>query len=621
MKMTTAKKRATMPEASKRKAKPGPKRTAAATMKARGSRRHRAREIKAEKAKVNGRQPFPRSPPRLKLPSDRALVQWKKLLQSLPKYDPYAGSAEKTYRFDPKRARPIVDFFETRLRHVKGPKAKQFFRLERWQQAALANLFGWVHRKTGFRRYREVFFFVPRKNGKTPMAAGIILYMLSEDGKYGAEIYGTACTYRQASLVFDWARGMVNLDPELNERCQTFKGTDKAIQIDDDEAGLSTYRVACSEALQAEGWNTLCGLIDEYQTQPNGELTDAMETSTAAQDESLLIKLATSDFERVDSMCNALQDRAHKIQDNPELDLQFLPVMYEAPKDADWHDRKVWERANPNLGVSVQWDYTERAHRKACESAADENTFKRRHLNIRTSTDVQLVTKERWDACNHGPVCLADLAGLECYSGLDLAASQDLIAWVLSFKAEDGVFPLVPIMWLPKETADERFRKARVPYPDWAAQGHIRLTEGGAADYAAIRRDINAIIDKHKLKIRDIATDRLFQGDQLCQELREQDGLPCTPHGQGHLDFAAPMKRFMELLGERKLSHGGHPVLAWHASNVMAKLDAAGNMKPDREKSTEKIDGFVASVMAVGRAVAAIAKRPSVYATRGVVRV
>ena len=180
---------------------------------------------------------------------------------------------------------------------------------------------------------------------------------------------------------------------------------------------------------------------------------------------------------------------------------------------------------------------------------------------------------------------------------------------------------MIPVFWLPKQTADERFRKARVPYPQWAADGHIRLTEGGAADYALIRRDINALVDEYKLSLREIAADRNWQGDQLCQELREGDGLNVYAHGQGFVSYAAPMKCFMELLKETKLSHGGHPVLAWHASNVAGKLNPAGDIKPDRETSTEKIDGFVAAVMAVGRAVATIAKRPSVYATRGVVRV
>ena len=596
--------------------KPGPQHGDDVAMKARGSRRYRTREIRANKAdaeaktkaKRNGRQPYPDSPRRLPIP--RTQAQWKKLLQILPNYDPYAGGATDTYRFDPKPARKIIDFFETRLRHVNGPKQRQLFILERWQRAALANLFGWIHKETGFRRYREVFFFVPRKSGKTPVAGGIIIFMLSEDGKYGAEIYGTASTYKQAALVFKWARGMVNMDPELNERCQTFKGNDKAIQIDDDEAGLSTYQVACSEALQAEGWNTVCGLIDEYQTQQNDELTDAMDTSISAQDEPLLIKLATSDFERVDSVCNALQDRCHRIQERPELDLQLLPVMYEAPKDADWHDREVWKAANPNLGVSKMWDYMERMHRKACESAADENKFKRRDLNIRTSTDVRLVSKEQWDACNHGPLTLEDFRGRECWAGLDLATSQDCIAFVLVAKGEDGLIEMVPIFWLPRQTADERFHKARVPYPQWAADGHIRLTDGGMADYALIRRDINALVDEYQLSLREIAADRNWQGDQLCSELREGDGLTVYAHGQGFVSYAAPMKRFLELLKEAKLSHGGHPVLAWHASNTAGKLNPAGDIKPDRETSKEKIDGFVAAVMAVGRAVAALPGGP-----------
>jgi phage terminase large subunit-like protein len=341
---------------------------------------------------------------------------------------------------------------------------------------------------------------------------------------------------------------MVQLDEELKDRCQTFKGQAKAIEIDDERAGVSVYRVACSEGLAAHGWNSLCVLIDELHTQPDAELHDAAKTSMGARAQPLFICISTSDFQRIGSICNEKHDRASKIRDGI-LDVpRFLPVIYEAPKDCDWHDREVWKAANPNLGVSVAWDYLEAAYLEACESPANENTFKRLHLNIRTAQDVRLITKEAWDACAGGSLELDDYHGQVCWAGLDLAAFQDLIAFVLAFKSDYGTIRLVPTMWLPEQTARERERKDRIPYTEWARQGHIRLTDGGEADYAVIRRDIVELITEHELEPKDIAIDRLFQGLELSQQLREQEGLPVSEHGAGFVSYAAPMKAFMEHL-------------------------------------------------------------------------
>jgi phage terminase large subunit-like protein len=606
--------------ATKERAKPGPKPLPDDALKRRGQRRLKRRQ--AEKRKpVRAARPKAIVPTRPPLPG--TVAEWETLIGEIPGYDPFVGA--DAYYFSPQLAQARLDYVETRCFHVKGPKSKEPFILERWERAIFANVFGWLKTacywcegaidqeqdtcsvcgKPAVRRYREVLLYIPRKNGKTPLTALIIKLALFLDNEYGAEIYGAASTYKQACLVFFHVRGMIVLDEELDdEHYKIFRGQDKSVQLPED-TGWATYQVTCADNLQAHGWHSHLVAIDELHCLPNGELVEAAETSISGRAQPLIVMMTTADFERPNSICNKKHDYARKVRDKPELDLQFLPVVYEAPKDADWHDPKVWAAANPNLGISKSLEYMERAHRKACDDAADENTFKRLELNIRTAQNIRLISAEKWDACNHGPLTLEEFRGEECWSGLDLAATQDLIAWVLAFK-RDGFIALLPILWLPRQTADERFRKARVPYPTWAAQGHIRLTDGGAADYATIRRDINATIDEYQLQMRDIAADRLFQGDQLCQELREQDGLTVTAHGQGHLDFAAPMKRFMELLGEAKLSHAGHPVLAWHAANAAGKLDPAGNIKPDREKSTEKIDGFVAAVMAVGRAVAAI---------------
>lgn len=220
---------------------------------------------------------------------------------------------------------------------------------------------------------------------------------------------------------------------------------------------------------------------------------------------------------------------------------------------------------------------------------------------------------DKWDACAGEPLKLEDFAERQCWGGLDLATTRDMTALVLAFQQEDGKIALIPIFWIPRENAIARERRDRVPYLTWIKQGWIRATEGDTWDPAVIRRDINELIDDHRLRLDELALDRLFQGDQLGQELSAQDGLNVVPHGQGFLSMAAPTKRFEDLVVAGKLRHGGNPVLRWHASNAAVEEDAAGNLKPSRKKSMEKIDGIVAAIMAVGRTATAKKKaRPAV---------
>jgi phage terminase large subunit-like protein len=291
-------------------------------------------------------------------------------------------------------------------------------------------------------------------------------------------------------------------------------------------------------------------------------------------------------------------------------------VIFEASADDDWTDPEVWRKANPNLGVSVSLEYLERQCKRAQDSPAFENTFKRLHLNIRTSADVAWLSMQKWDECAGEPVLLEDYAGRECWAGLDLATTRDLTALVLAFPEDDDTYTLLPVFWIPRETALARERADRVPYTQWIREGWITETQGDATDYATIRRDINAIAKDHKIAIKELAIDRLFQGDQLGRELAEQDGFNAIAHGQGFLSMAGPTARFDELVIDGSIRHGGNPVLRWHASNVAVETDAAGNIKPTRKRSKEKIDGIVAAIMAVGRAVSRSQTR-SVYEGRG----
>lgn len=578
---------------------PGPPRTSTKALALRGSRLAKRRIAKPEAT------PTMQRPRRA-----RPIRDLDRIILGLLRYDPHAQAADCV--FEVNAARRAIRFFETQLSHVKGELAKQPFLLEHWQQAIVANLFGWK-RGDGTRRYREAFIFVPRKNGKTPLAAGIILYCLFRDGEPGAEIYGCASEYKQASLVFEHARGMVRQNPAMKELCKLYEGQAKAIQM---IADFSTYRVVSRDAGSAHGFNTHAYVVDELHTLPDSELIDTLETSTGARRQPLAILITTSDYEREDSPCNAKYDYACRVRDGIINDSSFLPVIYGASIDDDWTDPKVWAKANPNLGVSLSYDYLAGMCRKAQESPRFLNTFLRLHLNIRTQQDVRWLDMHRWDACAGEPVKLEDYSGRQCWAGLDLASTRDLTALVMVFPESDGTLTLVPVFWIPRDRALEREKRDRVPYVTWIREGWIRGTAGDTMDYAAIRRDINELTTEHKITFKEIALDRLFQGDQLGQELSNDDGFNVIAHGQGFLSMAAPTKRFEELVLDGSLRHGGNPVLRWHASNVSVELDAAGNMKPSRKKSSEKIDGIVAAIMGVARAVARVQRR-SVYEDRG----
>ena len=536
----------------------------------------------------------------------------KDIIKKIPGYDPYRGADD--YYFGQDSAAKAIDFFQQKLSHVKGELAGKPFLLELWEQAIIANLFGWKHKETGFRRYQEALIFVPRKNGKTPLCAGIILYCLFEDGEPGAEIYGAASEYKQASLVFTHAWGMVRQEPSLSGRCKIFKGQSKAIEVGlpgDIDYGI--YRVVCSDADPAHGFLTHVGVVDELHKQPNSDLVDALWTSTAGRRQPLILYITTSDFEREGSICNEKEDYAIKVRDGIIDEPTFLPVIYKADFNDDWTDEKVWEKANPNIDVSVKREYLRKACKRAQESPTFENEFKRLHLNIRTQQDVCWIPMDKWDVCA-GLVDVEALRGCECYGGLDLSSTKDITALVLAFGKEDKVL-LLPKFWIPRDGAKERQNRDGVPYLTWANLGLITLTDGNAVDFDIVRRDINVLNGIYKIK--DLAIDRLFNAAQLTTQLMG-DGIDVVPFGQGFASMSAPSKEFEIMILGQRLIHGGNPILRWMASNVAAELDAAGNIKPSKKKSKEKIDGIVAAIMAIARLSANCAQKESIYETRGI---
>jgi phage terminase large subunit-like protein len=507
----------------------------------------------------------------------------------IPGYDPFATCGDCT--FDNRAARRAIDFFHECLTFTAGEWMGEPFVLEPWQQAIVGNLFGWK-RPDGRRRYREAFIFVPRKCGKSELAGGLGNLLTFADGEPGAQVYCAAADREQARLVFNAARTMVTAEPELASRGRVYTN---AIVVQ--ETG-SVLKVVSAEAYSKHGINAHGIIIDELHAQPNRDLVDVLTTSTGARRQPLIIHITTADFDR-ESICNEKYDYAAKVRDGVIDDSAFLPVIYEAAPDADWTDPEVWAKANPNLGVSVSAEYLERECRRAQETPTYENTFKRLHLNMRTQQDVRWLSLEQWDASGELPVYEDELRGRECYAGLDLSTTTDVSALVLVFRnEEDGEVTLLPFFWIPGDNAHKRENRDRVPYETWARQGLIEMTAGNVVDYDVIRRRINELGKEYD--IREIAIDP-WNATHLSTQLTN-DGFEVVHFGQGYKDMTAPSKELEKLVVSGKLRHGGHPVLRWMASNVAVEMDAAGNLKPSKKKSTERIDGIVAAIMGLGRA-------------------
>ena len=528
-------------------------------------------------------------------------AKWRKLFQDhLQGYDPLAVNDGGW--FDARAADLACDFFRDCIKHVKGELAGKPFILEPWQRAIVGSIFGWK-RPDGTRRYREVFIFVPRKNGKTTLVAGLIHLVAFTDNEPGAELYSAAADRDQARLVFAQAKGMIHHEPELSSRAQIYTN---AIVYPDNVS----YKAVSAEAGTKHGYNTHLAIIDELHAQPNRELVDVLQTSTGSRRQPLLIFITTSDYDREGSICNEKHDYAGKVRDGILEDNSLLPVIYEATSKDDWTDAKTWAKANPNLGVSVSWEYIEHECKRAQESPVYENTFKRLHLNIRTEQDVRWLQMAKWDQCG-GDIDPLKLLGRPCFAGLDLASTTDISALVLLFP-EDGN-AVLPFFWIPKDTAHERERRDRVPYLTWAREGLIEMTPGNSTDQEFIEHRIIELRAQYDMK--QIAVDR-WQAQYIMTNLQKHK-IEVVPFGQGYQSMSGPTKELERLVLDGDLNHGGHPVMRWMASNVAVEMDPAGNYKPNKKKSSEKIDGIVALIEALGISMLN-EQTESVYSTRGI---
>ena len=524
------------------------------------------------------------------------------IIKQIPGYDPF--SSADGYTFESDRAEAAINFFAEYLTHVTGPLAGQPYILETHEKAILANLFGWYD-KDGARRYRECFYYVPRKNSKSTFMAGVLLYILYTDDEPHAQIYGAAATREQAGLVFDIAKGMVLNNPVLENMALVQK---KIIEV-----GTKVYKAISADANTSHGYNTHCAIIDELHAQKDRDLVDVLLTSTGVRKQPLIIYTTTADFCR-ESICNEMHDYACKVRDGVIDNKHYLPVIYETTPDQDWRSPETWAQCNPMLGKAFPVDFLEKQFQKAVDVPAYENTFKRLHLNMKTEQADRWLPVGVWDE-SRGEVDEAAIAGEPMYLGVDLSSTSDITAVVGVIRDDQGRYNMIGKYFIPGENAHARERRDGVPYTTWARQGYIELTEGNTIDLDRIRNYINELSERHY--IAEIAIDR-WNAQHITTQL-QGDGFDLVPFGQGFASMSGPTKHLEKIVRDQDLVHGGDPVMRWMLSNVAVETDAAENIKPNKKRSSERIDGIVALVMAIGRAmVAEEEEQASVYESRGI---
>ena len=497
--------------------------------------------------------------------------------------------------FDKEAADRAVDFYPRFLRHIKGDWAGKPIELAEWQKERIVRpLFGWK-RADGTRRYRTVFLFVPRKNGKSTFAAGLANQLLFTDKEKGAEVYSAAADREQAGIVFDAAKAMVEMAPALRKRSRILK---RVIHV---PRSRSFYKVLSSDGSTKHGFNPHAVVMDELHAIPGareGSIVEALTTAQASRSQPVTINCTTAGYDRR-SIAYSEYKYAKEVLDGVREDPTYLPVLFELEKDQDWEDPATWAAANPNLGISVYPEYLEEQYRRAKGSPALENAFKRLHLNVWTEQATRWIPIDAWNACEDTDLELEDLEGCSCTAGLDLSTTEDISALVLAFRLDDGRVAIFPFFWIPEETAAERARAERMPYLDWIKRGLVYATPGNVVDYSRIREKINELAER--FDITDLAFDR-WNATQLASELAD-DGLPMTAHNQNFSSLAPPTDAFQRLWMGSLLAHDGNPVLKHQAANVAVKQNTDGFLKPAKDISGDRIDGIVASIMAIGRLV------------------
>lgn len=514
-------------------------------------------------------------------------------IRKLKKYKPTKFKLKSSV-YDKSAADYAVAFIEN-LCHTKGTWAGKPFELIDWQEQIIRDLFGTL-KPNGYRQFNTAYIEIPKKQGKSELAAAVALLLTCGDGEERAEVYGCAADRQQAAIVFDVAADMVRMCPALSKRVKILASQKRLIYTPTN----SFYQVLSAEAYSKHGFNIHGVVFDELHTQPNRKLFDVMTKGSGDARMQPLYFLITTAGTDTHSICYETHQKAKDIIEGRKIDATFYPVIYGADESDDWTDPKVWKKANPSLDITVGIDKVKAACESAKQNPGEENAFRQLRLNQWVKQAVRWMPMEKWDKCAFS-VDEDELEGRVCYGGLDLSSTTDITAFVLVFPPldEQDKYIILPYFWIPEDNLTLRVNRDHVPYDVWERQGYLQTTEGNVVHYGFIEKFIERLGER--FNIREIAFDR-WGAVQMVQNL-EGMGFTVVPFGQGFKDMSPPTKELMKLVLEQKIAHGGHPVLRWNMDNIYIRTDPAGNIKTDKEKSTEKIDGAVATIMALDRAI------------------
>lgn len=520
-------------------------------------------------------------------------------------------------------AQLAIDFFGL-LKHSKGEWAGQTIHLQPWQQFIIWDVFGW-RREDGTRRFRQAYLEVARKNGKSTLAAGVGNFLLVADGEPGAEVYSAATSRDQARITHSEATRMVKASPALRKRITVFRDNLHIANT------ASKYEPLSSDYNSLDGLNIHGAIIDELHAHKSRDLWDVLETSTGSRRQPLFWSITTAGYNR-QTICWEQHEYTQKVLDGIIEDDSFFGIIYtldgwetqtedegdgeESGQRDDWEDEANWIKSNPGLDVVKKREAMQRLAKKAGEMPAALNNFLRRELNVWTQAETRWVPLGHWQACGQA-VDAAGLRGRTCYGGLDLSSVSDITAWGLVFPPETDGDPYRYLVrfFMPEENILDRVKKDRVPYDAWIRQGFITATPGNVIDHEWVLAQVDE--DMQQFEIQEIAFDR-WGAAQIQTKLMEMGGEDfLVQFGQGYASMAPAMTALEKVILGHTLAHGNNPVLNWMAHNLVAMQDPAGNLKPDKANSLEKIDGMVTLLMALDRATRRSPPKQSIYEKRG----
>jgi phage terminase large subunit-like protein len=515
--------------------------------------------------------------------------------------------AERGLRFDEESAQWAIDFFPNLCKHSKGEWAGKPLELAPWQAFIIGSIFGWKRVDDDRRRFRVAYAELPRKNGKSTIAAGVGNLLAFFDDEPGAEVYAAATKRDQAKIVWGDARLMVMASPNIRKRVRVLTGN-----LNDPHTG-SKFEPLGADADSMDGLNIHGAVIDELHAHKTRAMWDVIQTASGSRRQPLTFCITTAGFDR-HSVCWEQHDYGIKVLENVFEDDTFFSFIASIDDGDDWTDPAVWSKANPNLGVSIKPEFLERLCAKAQQVPAEQNAFLRLHLDVWTEQATRWLDMAVWDENCEEPADVDELKQRSCYAGLDLSSNTDLTALELYFPDGADGGDWLHYYFVPEDNMRRRAERDRVPFEVWARDGFITATPGNVVDYDFIRTKLNELVDEG-FNIREVAYDP-WNATQLVTDL-QADGFTCVPIRQGFASLSAPTKELEKMLLARALRIGRNPVTRWAASNVTVEADSAGNIKPSKAKSTERIDPIVAMVQAVDRATRNTEDEVSVYETRG----